>query len=68
MYDKPINEPFLNKIEKKQYDAALANAGKSRQNSMPELVLNLSNLGDGFGNWLVFTKFSLQDYLSAFFN
>ena len=34
------------------------------KNSMLNLV---SNLGDGLGNWLVFVKFSLQDYLSIYF-
>ena len=71
VYDKPDNETFINKIEKAQYDAALAITGAElhlRKNSMLNLALNLLNLGDGSGNWLVFTKFSLQYYLSIYFN
>ena len=30
---------------------------------MLNLALDLSNLGDGLGNWLAFIKFSLQDYV-----
>ena len=33
------------------------------KNSMLNLALNLLNLGDGSGKWLVFIKFSLQDLL-----
>ena len=72
MYDKPDNETFINKIEKAQYDAALAITGTvrgtSRENSMLSLASNLLDLGDGSGNGLVFIKFSLQDYLSICFN
>ena len=67
VYDKSNNETFINKIEKAQYDAALAITGAIRgtfgKNSMLNLALNLSNLGDGLGN-----MFSLQDYLSIYYN
>ena len=73
VYDKSNNEAFIKKIEKAQYDAALAITGAIRRTSREKpyglnLALNLSNLGDGLGNWLVFIKFSLQDYLSIYFN
>ena len=72
IYDKPDNETFINKIEKAQYDTALAITGAIRGTSREKLMLNLAltllNLGDGSGNWLVFIKFSLQDYLSIYFN
>ena len=73
VYDKSNNEAFIKKIEKAQYDAALAITGAIRRTSREKpyglsLALNLSNLGDGLGNWLVFIKFSLQDYLSICFN
>ena len=72
LYMKPDNETFINKIEKAQYDTALAITGAIRGTSREKLMLNLAltllNLGDGSGNWLVFIKFSLQDYLSIYFN
>ena len=72
VYDKPDNGKFINKIEKAQYDAALAITGTvrgtSRENSMLSLASNLLDLGDGSGNGLVFIKFSLQNYLSICFN
>ena len=37
--------------------------GHLAKNSMLNLALNLSNLGTGSGNWLVFIKFSLHNYL-----
>ena len=34
-----------------------------------DMTLTLSrNLGDGLGNWLVFTKISLHDYIRISFN
>lgn len=54
MYDKPNNEIFINKIEKTQYDAAFAITGAIRgtswENSMLNLALNPSNLGNGSEN------------------
>ena len=68
MYDKPDNETFINKIEKAQYDAALAITdairGTSWKNPMLNLALNPSNLRDVSENGLVFIKFSLQVYLN----
>ena len=72
VYDKPYNETFINKIGKTQYHAALAISGAIRRTSREKpqlnLALNFPNLGDDLGNWLVFIKFSLQDYLSIYFN
>ena len=72
VYDKPDNGTYINKIEKAQYDAALAFTGAIRDTSREKLYAELGieslNLGDGSGNWLVFIKFSLQDYLSIYFN
>ena len=66
VYDKPNTETFINKIEKAQFDTALEIAGAIRWTSREKLnlALNISNLGDDLGNWLIFIKFSLQDYLS----
>ena len=68
VYDKPNNETFINKIEKAQYDAALAITdairGTSWKNPMLNLALNPSNLSDVSENGLVFIKFSLQVYLN----
>ena len=54
VYDKPNNEIFINKIEKTKYDAAFAITGAIRgtswENSMLNLALNPSNLGNGSEN------------------
>ena len=70
VYDKPNNETFINGTEKAQYDTALEITGAIRWTSWEKLnlALNISNLGDDLGNWLIFIKFSLQDYLSIYFN
>ena len=70
LYDKPNNETFINKIEKAQYDTVLEITGAIRWTPREKLnlALNISNLGDDLGNWLIFIKFSLQDYLSIYFN
>ena len=72
MYDKPDNETFINKIEKAQYDAALAITGAIRgtfqENFYAELDIEFLKFMRWFRNWLVFIKFSLQDYLSIYFN
>ena len=63
---------LLIKIEKTQYDASFAITGAIRGTSWETSILNLamnpSNLGNGSENWLVFIKFSLQDYVSIYFN
>ena len=41
MYDKPDNETFINKIEKAQYDAALAITGTIRSTSQEKLYAEL---------------------------
>ena len=70
LYDKPNNETFINKIDKAQYDTVLEITGAIRWTPREKLnlALNISNLGDDLGNWLIFIKFSLQDYLSIYFN
>ena len=52
MYDKPDNETFINKIEKAQYDAALAITGAIRGTSQENFYAELDieffiNLCDG---------------------
>ena len=41
MYDKPNNEIFINKIDKAQYDAALAITGAIRGTSQEKLYIEL---------------------------
>ena len=41
VYDKPNNETFINKIEKAQYDAALAITGAIRSTSQEKLYAEL---------------------------
>ena len=41
MYDKPNNKTFINKIEKAQYDAALAITGGIRGTSRKKLYAEL---------------------------
>ena len=70
VYDKPNNETLikLRKHNVMQHEQSLQSEGHLRKNSMLNSALNLSNVGDGLGNWLVFIKFSLHDYLSIYFN
>ena len=72
VYDKLNNEAFINKFEKAQYNAALAITdairGTSRKKFYAKLVLESLKLSIGLENCLVFTKFSLQDYLNNYFN
>ena len=42
MYDKPNNQVFINKIEKAQYDAALAITGAIRGTSWEKLYAELA--------------------------
>ena len=42
VYDKPDNETFINKIEKAQYDAALAITGAIRGTSWEKLYAELA--------------------------
>ena len=72
VYDKPNNETFINKIEKAQYEAALAITGAIRGTSREKLYTELGLESLKFKLWFrklpCFVKFSLQDYLSIYFN
>ena len=51
MYDKPNNETFINKIEKAQYDAALAITGTIRGTSREKLYAELGLESLKFRRW-----------------
>ena len=50
-YDKPNNETFINKIEKAQYDAALAITGTIRGTSLEKLYAELGIESLKFRRW-----------------
>ena len=59
----------LRKHNMMQHQQSLVQSqGHLGKNSMLNFFFNLSDLGDGSENWLLFIKFSLQDYLSIYFN
>ena len=51
MYDKPDNETFINKIEKAQYDSALAITGAIRGTSREKLYAELDTESLKFRRW-----------------
>ena len=51
VYDKPDNETFINKIEKAQYDAALAVTGAIRGTSREKLYAELGIESLKFRRW-----------------
>ena len=67
-----IMKNLLIKLRKRNmmqhWQSLVQSRGHLKKNYMLNLALNLSNLDSGLGNWLVFIKFSLQDYLSIYVN
>ena len=63
-----IMKHLLIKLRKHNMMQLVQSEGHLRNNSILKLALNFSNLGNSLGNWLVFTNFSLQDYLSIYFD